>query len=449
MKRVFVFSFGLLAILSLVAVSLVPAVATDGKIRLSWVCDDNPARRDQMALFNKLHPTLNVELDPTNNGMEKVIVQSLAGVGPDLFVGYDSTQLYSYVRSGIAWDLTDKLAASGIDMKKGLWSGPEVTYMIDDRVYGFPANAAADAIWLNKDMFEKAEVPLPKGPWKWADFIPLAQRMTIRDAGGRVQHFGFLLNWGAWAHFVIQMGGRIYTPDGTRCVADCPETIAAIQFMQDLVYKYRCAPSPTEEAAMATAGGWGTGTITLFGGGKGAMALGGRWWLCLLRDYKDLRMGAVESPFFDKRVFRGYGKSILVNKFSLRREEAFEFIKYMAGREYNELINHQADAVGPVREFCYTDKFLHDPAYPQEDYNEVWRTAMEFAVPEEFSPFINGYTAMRIINRQIDLVKADAKTPAEAMKAVARDMNAEIAKTVAEDPELRARYEALRKGAKP
>ena len=50
--------------------------------------------------------------------------------------------------------------------------------MHDGRIYGLPTNAAADAIWLHKDLFEQDGVPPPTGPWKWDEFIELAKRMT-------------------------------------------------------------------------------------------------------------------------------------------------------------------------------------------------------------------------------------------------------------------------------
>jgi len=102
------------------------------------------------------------------------------------------------------------------------------------------------------------------------------------------------MDWWNAPTFIRQFGGRIFSTDGTRCIVDSAESIAGIQLMHDLTYKYGVMPSAAEEAAMATQGGWGSGTITLFSGGKAAMAIGGRWWLCTLRDNKNLRLGAVE-----------------------------------------------------------------------------------------------------------------------------------------------------------
>jgi ABC-type glycerol-3-phosphate transport system substrate-binding protein len=316
--------------------------------------------------------------------------------------------------------------------------------IFDGRVYGFATNASADAVWINKDIFDACGVPYPSGPMKWEEFLPLAQKLTVRDEDGKVIHYGFLCDWAyQWQHFIAQWGASVYSEDGTRCTTDSPEFIAAIQFMYDLIYKYKVQPSPLGESSMATQGGWGTGNITWFGGGRAAMALGGRWWLCILRDYENLRLGAFESPHQYHRVFRGGGKSTLINRKSPYREDAFNFLLYMHGREYNELINHQADALCPVKKYCYTEEFLHDPEYPEEDFNHVWREAMAHAVPDPSSPFINGNTAFRIITKQLDLVKNNQKTPEQAMKRAAHLINREILKSVKRDPSLRKRYEKL------
>lgn len=443
MKGVFLGVFVGLVLLSVVAWRIQPKPEEAGKIPLTWVSDDNPARREQIALFNRLHPQYSLRLDPSNTGMEKVIVQSLAGVGPDLFDCYDGFQLSAYVKSGIAWDVTDQLAKAGIHPEKEVWPAVFPTILHEGRVYGFPTNAAVNAIWINKDIFDAEGIPYPKGPWTWDEFIPLAKRLTRRDEKGRPKYFGLFCDWWNWQQFVIQWGGKIYSDDGTRCVIDSPEAVAGVQFLHDLIYKHHVMPNPAEEAAMASQGGWGTGTMALFGAGKAAMALGGRWWLCMLRNYEGLRLGAVACPFGPVRVYRGYGRATLINAKSPRRQHALEFLKYEASKPYNDLINHQADALAPVIRFSYTPEYLHDPEYPQEDYNAVWRDVMKYGVPDQVSPFINGQRASRILNKQLDLVRQDQKPVAEALRTAAREINAEIQKTLERDPSLRRRYEEL------
>ena len=443
MKVLFAATFLVLVSLSVVTVFMEPELAEEGRIPLVWTSDDNPARREQIDLFNELYPDYQLRLDPTNSDMQKVIVQSLAGVGPDLFCCYNGFQLSAYVKSGIAWDLTERLSQLGVDAVNDCWSASYPTYVYQEKVYGFPTNAAVDAIWSNKQIFEDNSIAIPKGPMKWEEFIPLAQKLTVEDENGRMKHFGFLFSFWQWRNFVLQWGGNMYSDDGTRCTLDSPEAIGAVQFMQDLIYKYHVTPSPVEEAAMATQGGWGSGTITWFGGGRGAMALGGRWWWCILRDYENLKLGAFECPHGKYRAFQGYGKSVLINKNSPRREQALDFLRYMSEKPYNDLINHQADALAPVKEYSYTQEYLHDPEYPKEDFNEVWRDIMNYGAPEQISQFVNGNTASRILNKQLDLVKSNQKSAAEAMKTATEKINKEIQKTIERDPTLRAEYNRL------
>lgn len=431
-----------LAILTLIAWYIQPKPDADGKIQLTWSTDDNPARREQTSLFNELYPHYNLKIDPNNSGMEKVIVQSIAGVGPDVYDSFNS-QINSYVKAGVAWDITDELKKMNIDINKDVWSCvlPFVTY--NNRIYGFATNAGTCAFWINKDIFDSQHVPYPKGPWTWKEFLPLAKRMTIRDANGRVKVYGLIGAWDNWQAFILQHGGSMYNKTGTVCTLDNPKSIAGIQFMHDLVYKYHVSPTPSDENSMATQGGWGAGTVSLFGGGKAAMAMGGRWWLCTLRNYKKLRLGAVECPYGPLHVFWGYGKATLINKTSPRRYEALKFIKYVASKEYNEMNNHEADALAPVIRYSYTNKYLHDPAYPKEDFNAVWRDAMKYAVPMQMSPFIEGGVEERIFYKQLDLVKSNQKSPSEAMRTAARLINAEIQRNISKNPVLKARYMEL------
>lgn len=441
MKYVFLGVFAGLVALSLVAWQMRPSPAPAGKTSLAWVSDDNPARREQIARFNELNPDLDLRLDPGNTGMQKVIVQCLAGVGPDLFDCYDGFQLSAYVRSGVAYDVTAFLREHGLDVQNDLWPATEPNIVCDGRVYGFPTNASVNALWFNKEIFDQYGLPYPAGEWTWGDFLPLARKLTVRDERGRVRHFGLMCDWWNWPQFVAQWGGAIYSPDGTRCVIDSPEAIGGIQFLHDLMYRYGVMPSPVEEAAMASTGGWGSGTIHLFAGGKAAMAVGGRWWLCTMRNTETLRLGAVPCPYGPRQVFRGYGRATLVNAKSRQRDQALRFLLYMAEQPYNDLVNHQADALAPVKRFSMTPAFLHDPDYPSEDFNAVWRAVMERGVPDQVSPFINGNRASRILNKQLDLVRNDQKPVPDALRAAAAEVNAEIQETLRRDPSLRRRYD--------
>ncbi|WP_309717505.1 sugar ABC transporter substrate-binding protein [Armatimonas sp.] len=446
MRFFFLVSLGTLMALSLLAWKLEPRFAPTGKTPLVWVSDDNPQRKLQIATFNAQSKSSALRLDPNNSGMQKIIVQSLAGVGPDLF-DTNAANLPVMVAADVAWDITDELKKRGIALEREVWPSTLPLIRCNGRFYGVPANACTNALFINKKLFDKAGLPYPSGPWTWEQFLPLAQKLTIRDARGKPQQFGFLMDWWTWPQFVIQWGGQVYSDDGTRCTLDSPEAIAGVQFLHDLIYKYKVMPSPVEEAAMATQGGWGAGSITQFGGNRAAMGFGGRWWLCTLRkkeQFPGLSLTVAEAPHHKERVFLAYGRTTAINKQSPRREQALEYLLHMTGPAFNQGINAQADALAAFPKYCEGERYLHNPEFPEEDKNDVWRDVMAAGKPNPPSPFISSQLADRIMGRQLDLVKNDQKPVADALKAAASEINAEIQKTLQRDPELKKRYDTLK-----
>jgi multiple sugar transport system substrate-binding protein len=442
MKRDFTLAFFALLFASVAMWAMQPNLSEHGKTPLVWTTDDNPLRRGQVGLFNTEHPKLDLQIDPVNQDIEKVIVQSLAGVGPDLIDCRDANQLGAYVKAGIAWDVTDELKKHGIDLKTQVWPSMIPFCIYEGRAYGVPTNSAANAIWINKDAFQAAGIPLPKTPWTWDQFILLAQKLTIRDKDGRPTQFGFLMDWWNFGHFEATFGGHLFTPDGTQCALNSPGNIQALQLMHDLVYKYRVTPSPVEESGMASTGGWGSGTTNLFGAKRAAMALGGRWWLANLRTMQGQHLSVVESPYGTVRAASTNGRGTLINVKSPHREEALQFLLYLASPEYEKLIDQQADGIAAFKKYCQGPAFELNPEHPEENYNDAWRAASEEAVAPETSPYVNGQVVENILNKQIDLVKSDVKTPAQAMKDAADQVNAEIQKKLDENPVLRKQWEA-------
>ena len=294
MRFVFASVFATLLLLSGIAALWRPR-DTDDRIPMVWATDDAPVRREQIALFNKLHPAYHLTLDPVSGpgDMEKIIVQSLAGAGPDIFDCYSQFQLALYVRSGIALNLTDALAGRDIH-KEDAWECLWPLVELDGNLYGFPGNSSGPAMWFNKRIFREAGLPYPDPDWTWDECIAIARKLTRRDRQGRPVQFVLMLDIREWRTVLLaQYGGNIYTPEGTRCTLDAPEACAAAQAYQDLMFRHGVSPNYAEDVALASTGGWGIGVITRFGAGLGAMAMGGRWWLCILRDpsYRNLELG--------------------------------------------------------------------------------------------------------------------------------------------------------------
>lgn len=74
----------LLAGMSLIAYMLIPKESNDARTPLVWTTDPNPQREPQVEWFNKAYPDCKLRIDPDNSDTMKVIVQSCAGMGPDI-----------------------------------------------------------------------------------------------------------------------------------------------------------------------------------------------------------------------------------------------------------------------------------------------------------------------------------------------------------------------------
>jgi len=412
-----------------------PARSADGRASLVWTSDKNPLRDEQIELFNRLHRDCLLSLDPDNQSMDKVIVQSMGGVGPDIFDSRDAAQLSAYVRAGIAWDVTDKLAERGIDIARDAWPASRPLAVYEGRTYGVPTNIAPNAIWIHRDLFRKAGIAVPRTPWTWSEFVKIAKKLT-KPGGPKEAQYGFMFDWWNWPHFVMGFGGSTFNKTGTRCTLDSPECIAAVQFMHDLVYLHKVSPSPVEEAGLVSKGGWGSGTMNLFGAKRAAMGLGGRWWYVNLRQFQGLELGVIESPYQTKRQFLAIARSSCINRKSPRRDKALKFLLYLASPEYARLIDRQADGSPAFRKYAS----LRRKEEFQDPDSHIWLEAAKYARAETCSPFVDGAVVSRLIGIQLDLVRIGAKPADKAMRDAARAVNEAIRKNLDSDPNLKARW---------
>src|ERR1041384_6463794 len=196
MKLLLSVVFGSLLVLSAVAWLLKPAPSSDGKTPLVWVSDNNPERQRTINRFNEMFPDLRLMLDPNNTGLQKIIVQSSSGVGPDLCDSYSGQMLQTLVESGIAWDVTEQAKAMGFSMHDKVWPAAlgEISYR--GRQYSYPCNFTVDILIYNKNVFDRFGVPYPTNDMTWEQFIELAQRVTRVGRSGRDMVHGVAgLNW--------------------------------------------------------------------------------------------------------------------------------------------------------------------------------------------------------------------------------------------------------------
>src|SRR5262249_41996993 len=56
-----------------------------------------------------------------------------------------------------------------------------LNYKLADKLYALPIDNGSEAVYYNKELFDKAGVPYPKNDWTWDDLLDKARRLTRTD----------------------------------------------------------------------------------------------------------------------------------------------------------------------------------------------------------------------------------------------------------------------------
>ena len=109
-------------------------------------------------------------------------------------------------------------------------------------------------LWYNTELVEQAGLDPENLPKNGTEFIEWAQQLTTDVNGKHPNEEGFDKDnvdvWAidyTWPRYTIpttlwQFGGDVHSEDGKQCLLDSPESVAAIQYWHDLMYKHNVAP---------------------------------------------------------------------------------------------------------------------------------------------------------------------------------------------------------------
>ena len=65
-------------------------------------------------------------------------------------------------------------------------------------------------LYYNKDLLDKAGVKYPDENWKWDDLLAAAEKLTVKDAGGKVTQYALAMEGNdKYDKWVNQNGGAI------------------------------------------------------------------------------------------------------------------------------------------------------------------------------------------------------------------------------------------------
>jgi len=354
---------------------------------------------DKVKRFNESHPNIEVQMTllPWDETFRKIEL-SLASNDPvDLF--YWDVPAYAWYKKGLFKNLQpyfDKdLNMNDYDAKLF-----EPFKFDGENMYVAPENYQTLTFYYNKTAFDAAGLDYPNADWTWEDVLAAAQKLTITE-GGQTTQYGFdataLGIWLSWMALSWAQGGSIaadvHEPEAV--TLNTPENAAALQFVQDMIYKHKVSP----DVATKDANGMNFQT------GKLAMYVGGDWDLGSLKEITDFEWGMAPIPKWGEGRATPYfmGGYAMAEK-TKHPDAAWEFIKWTMTENQKTLAEQQSWI--PVHNPSRDGAPL--PDWAPEGYKEArlewmkdgrigdiyhlkWREATDkFMTPMQDEIFING-----------------------------------------------------------
>ncbi|HEX4882670.1 MAG TPA: ABC transporter substrate-binding protein [Casimicrobiaceae bacterium] len=123
------------------------------------------------------------------------------------------------------------------------------------KTWGIPFQRSTVVLYWNKEMFKEAGLDPNRPPENWKEQLDYAQKLTKRDASGKVTQWGLQIPSSGFPYWLfqglaIQNGVNLMNPAGTETYYDRPEVIEALQYWVDLGRKHKVMPTGVVE--------WGT-----------------------------------------------------------------------------------------------------------------------------------------------------------------------------------------------
>lgn len=406
-----------------------------GEIKLAFICDTinqgHTKVRDGWAQkFKEKFPNVTVEHTTVPQDYNtKIQTLFAAGTPPDAYrYLQEVVPIVTVVAKNMHLRLDDFVKKDNYDLSD-FRKDAVALYQWEGGLYALPRDYGNQNLFLNLDIFAKAGIEPPPVDWTeksftFEKFLEIAQKLTIRK-DNKTEQWGFLVNrgWRPWASWVYNNGGTVVKRDdkgvATAIALDEPVAVEALQFLQDLMYKYQVAPRPDIESEM--------GGFELFASGKVAMMINNPSAVNQYRTIQAFKWDIATLPIgkASKRGTGGGGTGWASGAGTKYPQMAWEFLKFISSPEA-EIDEVSVGATTPSRvSVVMGDKFL-DPTKPPKNA-KGFAQAQEYVVrdpvhvrwPEVFQ---------RIVNPNMDQLWSNAKPAAEVVKVIKTEGDALFAK---------------------
>lgn len=278
--------------------------------------------------FESENPGVQVEISnvPWSEYWQKLQTLTVAQSAPDLF-WMNVPNFPDYLAGGSFMDLSD----SGIDEDAYIESIIGL-FQRNGKSYGVPVLFDSIAMIYNRELFDQAGLSYPDETWDWNTMLDAARKLTKKE-GGEIVQYGFgaqRFGQHGYYNFMVSNGGGVVSADGRECLIDKAESIEAVQFLLDTMYRYEVAPKGAEIMESEI--------LDIFTSGKMAMLTIGNWDVKRTFEIMGDKVGAVlipKSPGTGYRKTIVHGVSFVASSGTRHPEETLRFLNHVTGKAFN------------------------------------------------------------------------------------------------------------------
>ena len=196
---------------------------------------------------------LNSEGYPWDIFFQKYPTAVAAGTPPDMVI-FHAAEVNQMANEGLMTPMDDVIFNDGTLAKENFNEALINGITVDGQTMAVPFDNHGWLLWYNTKLMEDAGLDPDVLPANGAEFIEVAQKLTTDVNGKHPNEEGFDKDnvdvWAidyTWPRFTIpttlwQFGGGVVSEDGTTATLNSPESVAAVQYWHDLMYKYYVAP---------------------------------------------------------------------------------------------------------------------------------------------------------------------------------------------------------------
>lgn len=188
-----------------------------------------------IAQFMEANPDIEVEYEVIPSDFDAKLRTALAsGQGPDLFAQWNGDIGTFFAEGAIAPVSAEALGLASQEELMNQYVAPENTLqgaIFDGKLYGIPNEVSIYACYVNKAIFAEAGLDADADfPATWEQMKEVSEKLTKRDADGKLVQQGFDFDWGASVWMYLQWGAMVRQLGGSELQPDSEEALKAMEY---------------------------------------------------------------------------------------------------------------------------------------------------------------------------------------------------------------------------